>query len=213
MAEDSNNNILVSVFYIGHGVSMNGITSTEGDEGGKTHDIEEFLRQCSAIGPNVYSMGFLDCCRRDRGRGGMFTNLDECKNILTVYREPTQPYNERTCNCEPHLAESMASKIFDVLVEAKRANKGVSVIGSDIKALISETYQVEQKGFAEIAIREIEAVVGEKRTKRPWDSAGAAGGEDGSDIEGVVMQKRKRVRRRNKMSKGERETIEEENAL
>ena len=75
LAEDSKNNILVSVFYIGHGVTQNGITSTEG-ESDTQHDVEEFLRKCSSIGPNVHAMGFMACCRRDRGSEGLFTKLE-----------------------------------------------------------------------------------------------------------------------------------------
>ena len=48
--------------------------------------------------------------------------------------------------------------------------------------------------------------------KRPQESAGAAAavGDDGLP---VWVQKKKRIRRRNNLSKGERETIEEEKEL
>lgn len=66
------------------------------------------------------------------------------------------------------MIESMATKVFDTLVNAKREKKGVF----HMQAVLGETYEVNQKGF-EIPSAEIPSTsnaaencnVGEKRTR------------------------------------------------
>ena len=68
-------------------------------EGGNL-DFENFLRDC-ACEPNVYVIALFDCCRRDKGRAGLFTNLSETYNIACIYRENMTKYVGLKCPCEP----------------------------------------------------------------------------------------------------------------
>ena len=76
---------LIFLYYKGHANVMNGQIRAVGsmDEG---IELESFLRDCSSI-ENIYCIGLFDCCRRERGRGGIYTTIDECYNIACIYRE------------------------------------------------------------------------------------------------------------------------------
>ena len=110
---------LVLVYYVGHAVSTNMLTSAIGEMGqSNDHDFEGFLRDC-ARQSNIYCIGMFDCCRSDRGRGGIFTNLDDCHNIVSIYREPITEYKSGYCRCEPWREDNfMAKRFFSHLQEA-----------------------------------------------------------------------------------------------
>ena len=69
--EDPSMKTLVFFYFKGHGNVRNNQISAVGefDEG---QELEGFLRDL-AIKENVHVIGLFDCCRRERGRGGMYT--------------------------------------------------------------------------------------------------------------------------------------------
>ena len=59
------------MFFKGHANVMNGLISAVG-EMDESQKLEDFLRDLS-INKNIYTVGLFDCCRRERGQGGMYT--------------------------------------------------------------------------------------------------------------------------------------------
>ena len=85
--------ILVFLFFKGHANVMNGLISAVG-EMDESQKIEDFLRDLS-INKNIYTIGLFDCCRRERGRGGMYTQLEETFNTVSIYREKCHEWKSR----------------------------------------------------------------------------------------------------------------------
>ena len=100
---------------------MNGLISAVG-EMDEAQDLEGFLRDI-AINKNVHVIGLFDCCRREKGKGGMYTQLEETHNLVCIYREECHEFTYRTCPCEPWALPNMAEEFFDHL-KARHAASG-----------------------------------------------------------------------------------------
>ena len=109
---------LVFLYFVGHAVSKNQLVSAIGAMGeSNDHDFENFLRDCASQS-NTYCIGLFDCCRSDRGRGGLFTDLSETHNIASIYRENLSQNKKGTCACEPGNEDCfMINKFFNYLRE------------------------------------------------------------------------------------------------
>ena len=59
------------MYFKGHGNVMNGCISAVG-EMDEAQELEGFLRDI-ATNKNVHVIGLFDCCRREKGKGGMYT--------------------------------------------------------------------------------------------------------------------------------------------
>ena len=105
-----NEKTLVFMLYRGHGVTISGCTSGFGDMG-EVDSFEGFLRDCSFL-PNVDVIGLLDCCRRDRGRGGMVAAIEDSANFAVIYREETHDMIRNSCTCEPWMLGNMGPEFI-----------------------------------------------------------------------------------------------------
>ena len=63
------------LFYKGHSNSRNGILESINSWGDEI-EFEAFLRDVALL-RNVFVIGIFDSCRRDRGRGGIYTKLED----------------------------------------------------------------------------------------------------------------------------------------
>ena len=120
--QDSTARVLVYIFYKGHANVMNGLLSVFG-EYGESLGLENFARDCATIS-NVKVIGLYDTCRRDRGQGGIYTSLEETKDIVSIYREPPHSFIKRQCPCEPHALPNMAEDFFNQLKEKVAEREG-----------------------------------------------------------------------------------------
>ena len=121
------------MIYIGHAAVMNDQIQMIGEDGEVTaNSPESFLRSISSSFPNVYAGAFFDCCRMARGYGGNYTSVDECNNIMIIYREKQIRFRARDCGCEPW-DRPKSVKDFFAHVKAKREarNPQVTVFPSD----------------------------------------------------------------------------------
>lgn len=114
LVENPQHQALIFFYYKGHANVVNGMIRALGSD--ERMRIESFLRRIAQLSKKVFVIGLFDCCRRDRGSGGMDYPLTDAMNIVCLYREEPLPYESEQCTtCDPSPDSNFAASFFSHL--------------------------------------------------------------------------------------------------